>query len=132
MNRIFSWLKSFLLLQSVVLFLVGLTFFGLGVVNSDNILVASADTVVSPEGVYYHGTPDESINKDINNNYDGNGVVESAKNSLKETADNVREKLNLDEPLPRSTKKFLKSTEERVEKAVEPVTGTRQAYYQLP
>jgi len=132
MNRIFSWLKSFLLLQSVVLFLVGLTFFGLGVVNSDNILVASADTVVSPEGVYYHGTPDESINKDINNNYDGNGVVESAKNSLKETADNVREKLNLDEPLPRSTKKFLKSTEERVEKAVEPVTGTRQGYYQLP
>ncbi|PAX52703.1 hypothetical protein [Brunnivagina elsteri] len=128
----FSGLKSFLLLQSVVLFLVGLTFFGLGVVNSDNILVASADTVVSPEGVYYHGTPDESINKDINNNYDGNGVVENAKNSLKETADNVREKLNLDEPLPRSTKKFLKSTEERVEKAVEPVTGTRQGYYQLP
>jgi hypothetical protein len=143
MNRIFSYLKSFLLGQLVILILVGFTFFELQAVNYSDILVASADTVISPEGIYYHGTPDEDINKDISNKYDGNRIVDSAKNNLQETtesskntlrdvADNVREKLNLDEPLPRSTKEFLKLTEERVEKTVEPVTGVRQGYYQIP
>lgn len=32
---------------------------------------------------------------------------EKAQNALKRAADNVREKLNLDEPLPQSTKDFL-------------------------
>jgi hypothetical protein len=143
MNRVFSWLQNFLLLQVVILLVVGFTLVGIQTVNFNDILVASADTVVSPEGIYYHGTPDENINKDINNKYDGNRIVDSAKNNLKETtessknslrdvADNVREKLNLDEPLPRSTKEFLKSTEEQVEKTVEPVTGVRQGYYQNP
>jgi hypothetical protein len=132
MNRIFSWVQNFLMRQVVILLLVGFSFFSLQVVNSSNMLVASAETVTSPEGVYYKGTPDKSINKNINNHTDGNKLGENGKSSLKEAADNVREKLNLDEPLPRSTKEFLKSTEERVEKVVEPVTGTRNGYYQIP
>ncbi|NJR15939.1 MAG: hypothetical protein HC785_09595 [Calothrix sp. CSU_2_0] len=133
MNRVFSWVQNFLVRQVVILLLVGFSFLGLQVVNSSYMLVASAETVTSPEGIYYKGTPDESINKNINNNADSNNKLgENAKSSLKEAADNVREKLNLDEPLPRSTKEFLKSTEERVEKTVEPVTGTRKGYYQIP
>ena len=34
-------------------------------------------------------------------------ATEQAKNAIERTADNVREKLNLDEPLPQSTKDFL-------------------------
>jgi hypothetical protein len=131
MNRFFSWVQNFLIRKVVIMLLVGFSFFGLQVVNSSYMLVASAETVTSPEGIYYKGTPDESINKNMNN-ADSNKLGENAKSSLKEAADNVREKLNLDEPLPRSTKEFLKSTEERVEKVVEPVTGTRQGYYQIP
>lgn len=144
MNRIFSLLQNFLLRQVVILCLVGFAFFGLQIVNSSYILAASAETVTSPEGIYYKGTPDENVNKNLNNYHtDTNRFTENtksgikentdnAKNILQETADNVREKLNLDEPTPRATKEFLKSTEKKVEKAVEPLTKTREGYYQIP
>ncbi|MGH8001822.1 MAG: hypothetical protein ACREPR_20945 [Brasilonema sp.] len=78
------------------------------------------DTVKTPEGIYYKATPNG------NNVSKGNKLSQNGKNPLKEAADNVREKLNLDEELPRSTKQFLRSTEKRVE----PVTGKREGYYQ--
>jgi hypothetical protein len=65
---------------------------------------AQGETVKSPYGYYYKGTPEEGkVEKHANN-------IKS-ENPLKEIADNVREKLNLDEPLPESTKEFLNSTE---------------------
>jgi hypothetical protein len=85
------------------------------------------NAVTTPEGKYYKATPD--IDNQINN--DNNNILEQARASLKETAENVREKLNLDEPLPRSTKEFLRSTEERVEETVEPITGIDKGYYQV-
>ncbi len=91
----------------------------------------SGETVESPYGYYYKGTPDENVSKgDRNVLRNDNELVENSKNSLKSTADNIREKLNLDEPLPRSTKEFLKSTEEKVEETVKPITGKREGYYQ--
>ncbi|NJR76224.1 MAG: hypothetical protein HC773_26910 [Scytonema sp. CRU_2_7] len=87
---------------------------------------SARETVKSPEGTYYKGTPNrDNISK-------SNKVAQNDKNPLQEAADNVREKLNLDEELPRSTKEFLKSTEKRVEKTVEPVTGKPEGYYQEP
>ncbi|MBR8833283.1 MAG: hypothetical protein DSM106950_04355 [Stigonema ocellatum SAG 48.90 = DSM 106950] len=85
----------------------------------------SDKAVKTPEGVYYKATPDDTSN--INND---SNFFEQAKQNLKETADNIKEKLNLDEPLPPSTKKFLRSTENTVEETVEPVTGTKKGYYQ--
>jgi hypothetical protein len=85
------------------------------------------ETVKTPEGIYYKGTPDE------NNFSTGNKVSQNGgQNPLKEIADNVREKLNLDEEPPRATKEFLRSTEIKVENAVEPVTGRLEGYYQEP
>ncbi|MBW4672042.1 MAG: hypothetical protein KME60_32610 [Cyanomargarita calcarea GSE-NOS-MK-12-04C] len=86
---------------------------------------AQGETVKSPYGYYYKGTPEEGKVENHANN------IKSA-NPLKEIADNVREKLNLDEPLPESTKEFLNSTEKSVEKAVEPITGIKEGYYQTP
>ncbi len=89
---------------------------------------STGETVKSPYGIYYKGTPDETKvgnqANNINNNVD-------SKNPLQSIVDNVREKLNLDEPLPESTKEFLDSTEKRVEKAVEPITGTKEGYHQI-
>ncbi|KYC41780.1 hypothetical protein WA1_17270 [Scytonema hofmannii PCC 7110] len=84
------------------------------------------DNVTTPEGTYYKSTPDAG-------NYSNNDrYSQNSGNPLKDAADNVREKLNLDEPLPRSTKEFLNSTEKRVEKTVQPVTRTPEGYYQEP
>jgi hypothetical protein len=103
------------------------------------------ETVLSPEGVYYKGTPEGSLRKnDQNNNksvFDASEATrnnpqnkgqQKSENPLKEAVETVREKLNLDEDLPRSTKEFLKDTEERVEETVEPITGTSKGYYQIP
>jgi hypothetical protein len=83
--------------------------------------VAQAD-VKTPEGTYYKGIPDE-----INN-----PQVENTGNRLKSAADTIREKLNLDEETPRATKEFLKSTKSKVEETVQPLTETKEGYYQNP
>lgn len=86
---------------------------------------STGETVKSPLGTYYKGTPHSSVVETDTK------PVDTGKNPLQSIVDNVREKLNLDEPLPESTKEFLDSTEKRVEKAVEPITGTKEGYHQV-
>ncbi|WP_066375364.1 MULTISPECIES: hypothetical protein [unclassified Anabaena] len=124
MNRVLSWLQNFLLRQVLIVCLIGATFFLGQCFISSSAMIAQAD-VKTPEGIYYKGTPEnESIRNDTQ--------VRNAQERLKETADTVREKLNLDEETPRATKEFQKSVQRRVEKTVEPVTGTPRGYYQQP
>jgi hypothetical protein len=100
-------------------------------------------SVNTPEGAYYKAMPDDSIHNRINGQNSNRSVfdaseatknqgAEKSENPIEKAIDTVREKLNLDEELPRSTKEFLKETEEKVEETVEPVTGTRKGYYQIP
>ncbi len=124
MKRLFSWLQNILLRQIIVIFLIGFAFFSFQTFNYGNdLMLAKADTVKTPEGIYYKGTPDSaSIRNDQQ--------IDHVQKNLKETAENVREKLNLDEPTPRATKEFLDSVQTQVEDTVEPITGTRHGYYQ--
>ncbi|NEU74205.1 hypothetical protein PI95_016965 [Hassallia byssoidea VB512170] len=70
-----------------------------------NVLPAQADTAKTPEAKYYNAQPTEKDKQ----------LVDNAKNNLKDIGENVREKLNLDEPLPESTKEFLDSIKEKAE-----------------
>ncbi|MBE9053842.1 hypothetical protein IQ243_26265 [Nostocales cyanobacterium LEGE 11386] len=125
MKRVFSWLQNILLRQILIVFLIGSAFFLFQVFNYGNdMLLAKADTVKTPEGIYYKGTPNH--NSPIRNDQQ----VDNAQKSLKETTDNIREKLNLDEPTPKATKDFLESVQNQVEETVEPITGTKRGYYQ--
>ncbi|MBW4449935.1 MAG: hypothetical protein KME38_24625 [Spirirestis rafaelensis WJT71-NPBG6] len=83
-------------------------------------LSAQADTIKTPEAKYYNVEPTEKDKE----------LVDNAKNNLKDIGDNIREKLNLDEPLPQSTKEFLNSSEKKLEDTIEPITGKKQGYYQ--
>ncbi|MCC5609260.1 hypothetical protein LC612_21370 [Nostoc sp. CHAB 5834] len=120
MNRLISWLQNIRISQIVVVFLAGFMFL-LGQAFT-YVNVAQAD-VKTPEGTYYKGVPD------------GKGEIRNdtqttkSQNPLKEAADNIREKLNLDEETPRSTKEFLKSTTNKVEETVQPLTKTKEGYY---
>lgn len=88
------------------------------------------DNVTTPEGTYYKSTPNAD---NYSRNYSNSDrYSQNSGNPLKDAADNVREKLNLDESLPRSTKEFLNSTQQRTEKTVRPVTQTPEGYYQVP
>lgn len=165
MNTIISLLKNLRVRQITTVFLVGLTVFVMQAFSNGNALQAQADeTVKSPVGVYYKAEPDKSAPKNDND------LVEKAKKTVKETADdfdqklknvktpeashynvapgtnatggenlfekakdtleNVKEKLNLDEETPRATKEFLGETQARVEKAVEPITGEKHGSFQ--
>ncbi|MGM3304896.1 hypothetical protein ACSQ6I_02750 [Anabaena sp. WFMT] len=118
MNKFFKNLKRVNLRPILVIFFVILTFFGLqSFGHSHTMLVAQADTVKTPEGVYYKGTPDAS-------------EIRNDQKRLKDTGDNIKERLNLDEPIPESTREFLNDVQTNVEKSVEPITGTRHGYYQ--
>ncbi|MEH2421538.1 MAG: hypothetical protein V7K48_11625 [Nostoc sp.] len=123
MNRVISWLRNVRISQILVVSLVGFMFL-LGQAFSD-INVALAD-VTTPEGTYYKVIPNEQ--GEIRNDTQ----VKDTQNSIKGAVDNIREKLNLDEKTPRATKEFLKSTENKVEKTVEPLTGEKEGYYQSP
>ncbi|MEH2437225.1 MAG: hypothetical protein V7K25_23810 [Nostoc sp.] len=123
MNRVTSWLRNIRISQIVVVFLVGFMFLlGQAFTYVD---VAQAD-VVTPEGTYYKGIPDGQ--GEIKND----SQTTKTQNPLKEAADTIREKLNLDEETPRATKEFLKSTKNQVEETVQPLTETKEGYYRTP
>ncbi|MHC5936668.1 hypothetical protein [Nostoc sp.] len=103
MNRVISWLRNIRISQILVVFLVGFMFL-LGQAFS-YVNVAQAD-VKTPEGTYYKGTPDEG---EIRNDTQ----IKNTQNPLKSVADNIREKLNLDEKSPKSTKEFFDPAKNR-------------------
>ncbi|MEA5603947.1 hypothetical protein [Nostoc sp. UHCC 0252] len=123
MNRLTSWLRNIRISQIVVVFLVGFMFL-LGQAFSD-VNVAQAD-VTTPEGTYYKGIPDGQ--GEIRNDTQ----IRNTQNPLKEAADNIREKLNLDEETPRATKEFLNSTKNKVRENGQALTETEEGYYRTP
>ncbi|MFW9264362.1 hypothetical protein A4S05_19095 [Nostoc sp. KVJ20] len=123
MNRVISWLRNIRISQVLVVFLVGFMFLLGQAFSFANI--AQAD-VKTPEGTYYKGVPDQQ--GEIRNDTQ----IRNAQNPLKEAADNIREKLNLDEETPRATKDFLNSTRNKVGENVQPLTKTEEGYYRTP
>jgi hypothetical protein len=106
MNRLISGLRNMHIRQIVVVFLVGFMFLLGQAFSYTNI--AQAD-VKTPEGTYYKRIPDSQ--GEIRNDTQ----IKSSENKLKSLADNVRNKLNLNEKTPQATKEFFDSTKDRAE-----------------
>ncbi|QMS87455.1 hypothetical protein HUN01_07635 [Nostoc edaphicum CCNP1411] len=123
MNRVISWLRNIRISQVLVVFLVGFMFLLGQAFSSANI--AQAD-VKTPEGTYYKGVPDQQ--GEIRNDTQ----VGNTQNPLKEAADNIREKLNLDEETPRATKEFFDPATNKVRENGQPLTKTEEGYYRTP
>lgn len=51
---------------------------------------------------------------DVKENDSGENLIDTTREKLKETADTIREKLNLDEPISPSTKAFAEDVKEKV------------------
>jgi hypothetical protein len=90
--------------QILVVFLVGFIFLVNPELSQIDILqTAQANTVKTPEGIYYKGVPNrEEMGKE-------QPKEDSIQQKIQETAENIKEKLNLDEPIPQSTKDFFQS-----------------------
>ncbi|MFN6495940.1 MAG: hypothetical protein RMX65_002680 [Nostoc sp. DedQUE01] len=123
MNQLISWLKNIRIRQMIVVFLVGFMFLFGQAFSYGN--VAQAD-VITPEGTYYKGVPDGQ--GDIRND----NQIRNTQNKLKNAADNVREKLNLDEKTPRATKEFFDSTKNKAADRTSRSQRDTEGYYQYP
>lgn len=111
-------MKTFNLRKLIVLCVATITLFLGQFFNSGNSLLAQSPGI-TPEGDYYQVEPE----------YTGKGPVTSVKETLKNATENIVEKLNLNEPLPPSTKKFINQVEDSVGGTVEPITGNQEGYY---
>jgi hypothetical protein len=67
--------------------------------------------------------------QDQDRNHDTTGVSQTLPEKIEEIKETVVEKLNLNEPLPESTKEFLNQVEQSVDSTVEPITGGSSGYY---
>lgn len=123
MNRAICWFKNHFLRQALTVFLVGITAFAIQSFCLTNALLAQAEPV-TPEATSY-----QVDNSDRDRLRNDNKLVERSRNNLKDTADNVREKFNLNEPID-GTKDLLKSTQNKVEETVKPLTGHEKGTYQ--
>lgn len=115
MSRIISLLR-----QLMIVFLVVIAVFITQAFGYSNNLQAQAEPV-TPEATYY-----QAKGNDTNKIENDNKLVERSRKNLKETADNVREKLNVDEPSDPGTKGFFNSVQEKVEDVLRPITGQEQ------
>lgn len=97
MKGLMSAMRILRLRQFLTAFLVGITLFLSQAVVDIN--PAQAAEALTPEA--------RSFQVDDQEDYAGKGAFEAVKETIEDTADTVREKLNLDEPLPPSTKKFI-------------------------
>lgn len=132
-------LKKHFLRRIIAVILIAFTFLFVDVLSNNLIQPAQAQ-VMTPEE-YAEQANTLNRNMDSANHREGyyrektfeqsqESPIEKAKTSLKEGAENIKEKLNLDEPVPQATKDFLHSTQQKVEETVEPITGTEHGYYQ--
>jgi hypothetical protein len=106
--KVIYWQINFRLSQIIKAILIVFAVLFVQFVGYINVLPAHADTVKTPEVKYYNAEPTEKDKQ----------LVDNAKKNLKDIGENIREKLNLDEPLPESTKEFLNSSENKVDEVV--------------
>jgi hypothetical protein len=93
MVRVFSWIQNAIVRRIMVVLILGLAFLGMQSFGYSNGMLAQADTVKTPEGIYYKGTPDN-----VGNTSNDKNLLNKAIDTLKPTSgDNVRRNFNDDQ-----------------------------------
>lgn len=117
-KKLVYWLQNLINKRTDAVILIGLSLIFVSVFSYPNIAEAKP---LTPEATSRYQVPDADYRIDIDN--------KKPVENLKETKDTIVEKLNLNEPLPESTKDFLRSTEDKINDTVEPITGKKKPYY---
>jgi len=115
-------LRRLFVIAIATLTLVTVQFFGvMSVVNAGPLTpeANSYDTPQTNARVKYDRSLDNLTTKTGKQTGDRDDLVQNSRNNLKSTADNVREKLNLDEPIAPSTKEFARDVKNRANRAID-------------
>jgi predicted PurR-regulated permease PerM len=132
MNQVISFLQSIRLRQIATVFLVSTAFFVIQAFGYGTSVQALANnTTLTPEtNAYQVPGSNGSINARTETLTDqtedtGSNLLEK----IGEAAENVKEKLNLDEPTPPSTKKFFNQIQDKADDVVgKTVQGTQEGF----
>jgi predicted PurR-regulated permease PerM len=132
MNQVISFLQSIRLRQIATVFLVSTAFFVIQAFGYGTSVQALANnTTLTPEtNAYQVPGSNGSINARTETLTDqtedtGSNLLEK----IGEAAENVKEKLNLDEPTPPSTKKFFNQIHDKADDVVgKTVQGTQEGF----
>ena len=115
MNKVISFLPNVRLRQIVSAFLLAVALLVGSAFGYGNQIQAQANsTTLTPEADSYKVKgADSSLRTDIGNATNqaedtGSSIIDK----IEDVAENIKEKLNLDEPLPPSTKKFINQVED--------------------
>ena len=117
MNRVICRLQGLQLRQIVTSFVLAIAFLFIQAFGFESQMLAAA-LPLTPEASSYQ----------VESDYAGKEQVGTLKEKVENAVDNVVEKLNLNEPLPETTKEFLGDVESKVDETVEPITGERGYY----
>jgi hypothetical protein len=117
MNRIISRLQSVLARAILTTVIVGTTFLINVALGFGNPLPAHALPLLTIDSSSYAVDPDKErlptyAKADGNQKPD---LIENSRDKLKNAADNIREKLNLAQPLPESRKEFLNGDKDKTD-----------------
>ncbi len=141
MNRLISWLQNVLVRVTLTLLLVGIAFFFGTFLDNSHSSQAQAEPL-TPEATQYQVNSNESpfredaqekvnaIFKDNKNPQEApepirelgenlNKPQKNIKANLESAAENIKDKLNLDQPIYPGTKKFVNDVQEKAQSAVE-------------
>ena len=134
MNRLISWLQTFVVRVSLTFSLIGIALFFSAMLSNGNSLQAQASPL-TPEATEYQVNSNDGASKKIDQEKVNqlfkdykqpqtasetteqigeslSNAPKTIKESLENAADNVREKLNLDQPIYPGTKEFLEDIQE--------------------
>lgn len=99
------------LCQVMAVFLIGILFFATVGFGWQGEAMAKP---LTPEARSYQSPPVDNKTIDHQAPEPETNLIENTQENLQGTAKTVREKLNLDEPLPPSTKKFIRSVQDKL------------------
>ncbi|MDF5731881.1 MAG: hypothetical protein PUP92_28720 [Rhizonema sp. PD38] len=100
--KVISLLKNLSVRQILTVFIVGLTVFVMPAFGGNALQAQADNTVESPQGIYYKGTPDGG---EVRSDSTNNEIFHKTKANLKSTVDSVKENLKTDKlKTPEATK----------------------------
>jgi hypothetical protein len=118
MNQVISWAKTIRVRVLPTIFFVVTVLLMSATFGYGNSLTAQAKPL-TPEATSYQVARTDGENAQEQDGLPNKKLIENSQQQLKSTADTVREKLNLDQPIYPPTKEFLNTVQDSAKEAVQ-------------
>ncbi len=120
MERVISWLQNTLFRTALTLVLIAIACFASVAIGFGNPLEARAETL-TPEASSYQVARPNAENAQTQDGIPNQALIENSRQQLRNRADEIREKLNLDKPVASDTPTYFEKLQEKTQEAVQDI-----------